>query len=117
MHKVFIQGFIAIAALLTLTSMMTVMAFSDTLVLKNGDQISGYYEGGTSRVIRFRTELGLGEYDLLTVEEIRFGGDLISSTPSVVEPLDNRSEGRQFERETRLESPGAVLATAASTEF
>lgn len=114
MQKDFRQGFITIAALLTLTSMMTVMAFSDTLVLKNGDQLSGYYEGGTSRVIRFRTELGLGEYDLLTVEEIRFGGDLI--TPGVVEPTDNRSEESLFERETRVESPGAVRATATSTE-
>lgn len=76
--------------------MLTVMAavaislsgigYADTLVLKNGNLISGYYEGGTARVILFRTDTGLGEYDLLTVQEIRFGGDVVSSTPAVAEP-------------------------------
>ncbi len=49
--------------------------FADTLVLRNGVELTGFYEGGTSRVIHFRTDSGLGEYDLLTVEAIRFGDD------------------------------------------
>jgi hypothetical protein len=76
-----------VAVLGTIFLALPVTGFADTLVLKNGTQISGYYEGGTSRVIRFRTESGLGEYDLLTVEEIRFGGDVVSSSPRVVEPV------------------------------
>ncbi len=61
------------------------IGYADTLVLRNGNRISGYYEGGSSRVIRFRTDTGVGEYDLLTVQEIRFGDDVVSSTPAVVE--------------------------------
>ncbi len=56
--------------------------FADTLVLRNGTELSGFYEGGTSRVIRFRTDAGLGEYDLLTVEAIRFGDDAAPPAPT-----------------------------------
>ena len=75
------------AALVLAFGSIAVMVFPDTLVLKNGGQISGYYEGGTARVIHFRTDQGLGEYDLLTIEEIRFGGDVVSSAPRVLEPV------------------------------
>jgi hypothetical protein len=55
----------------------------DTLILKDGTEVSGYYEGGTSRVIRFQTSTGVREFDLLSVSEIRFGGDVVSSTPAI----------------------------------
>ena len=48
-------------------------SFSDTLVLKDGTRIVGYYDGGTLRVVRFQTELGLRVYDLLSVARIKFG--------------------------------------------
>ena len=35
-----------------------VPAFADTLVLKNGEKVTGYYEGGTARVIKFRAADG-----------------------------------------------------------
>jgi hypothetical protein len=84
---------------------------ADTLVLKNGNQVSGYYEGGTSRVIRFRTDSGVGEYDLLTVEEIRFGGDVVSSSPQVVEPVEIRSEAPRLARDS---AAAAATATPAN---
>ena len=92
--------FVAVFAALVVTG------YSDTLILKNGDQISGYYEGGTSRVIRFRTDAGVEEYDLLSVEGIEFGGDIVQSRPAVeTRPvLDRREEVTETDVETSSES-------------
>src|SRR5438876_10578338 len=58
-------------------------AFSDTLVLKNGEKISGYYEGGSARVIKFRANDGaLKDYDLLSVQQIQFGDEKTAASPS-----------------------------------
>lgn len=73
-------GFLVVAIL-----SLTVVGFGDTLVLKDGTRVTGYYEGGTSRVIRFQTSSGLQEFDLLAVSEIRFGGDVVQSAP-IVQP-------------------------------
>jgi hypothetical protein len=49
-------------------------AFADTLVLKNGERVSGYYEGGTARTVKFRTNDGAAkDYDILSVQQIQFG--------------------------------------------
>ncbi len=70
---IFVAVFVALA----------ITGHSDTLTLKNGDQVSGYYEGGSARVIRFRTNTGLEEYDLLSIAGIEFGGDIVESRPTV----------------------------------
>src|SRR5215472_7774030 len=71
-----ITTFIAVFALLA------VPAFSDTLVLKSGERISGFFEGGSARVIKFRTSDGVvKDYDLFSVQQIQFGDDK-AATPS-----------------------------------
>jgi hypothetical protein len=70
-----ITTFIAVFALLVAP------AFSDTLVLKSGEKVTGYYEGGTARVIKFRTHDGaLKDYDLLAVQQIQFGDEKSAAT-------------------------------------
>src|SRR5229473_2760227 len=72
-----ITTFIAIFAL------FVVPAFSDTLVLKSGEKITGYYEGGSARVIKFRTSDGVvKDYDLLSIQQIQFGDQKSASTSS-----------------------------------
>ena len=61
-------GLVATIMLLAQTS------FADTLQLKNGVQISGYFEGGSSRFVRFRTDSGVQDYDILTVRSVRITG-------------------------------------------
>jgi len=71
-----ITTFIAVFVLLA------VPAFSDTLVLKSGEKISGFFEGGSARVIKFRTSEGVvKDYDLFSVQQIQFGDDK-AATPS-----------------------------------
>jgi len=70
-----ITTFIAVFALLVAP------AFADTLVLKSGEKVPGYYEGGTARVIKFRTHDGaVKDFDLLTVQQIQFGDEKSAAT-------------------------------------
>jgi hypothetical protein len=68
--KAIIHGivFAAVAATLVAT------AFADTLFLKNGERVTGYFEGGTARVVKFRGADGLvKDYDILNVDRLQFG--------------------------------------------
>lgn len=50
--------------------------FSDTLVLKSGERISGYFDGGSARVIKFRGNDGVTrDYDIFSVQQVLFGDD------------------------------------------
>jgi hypothetical protein len=72
-----------ITTLVAVHSLLAVHALADTLVLKSGERVSGYFEGGSARVIKFRTNDGvLKDYDLLYVQQIQFGEDKTSAAPS-----------------------------------
>ncbi len=91
-------------------------AFSDTLVLKSGEKISGFYEGGSARVIKFRSSDGLvKDYDLLSIHQIQFGDEKTAaaaapSTSSTTSPAPRLIPGS--ERVTRPTS-----SNAANTAF
>jgi hypothetical protein len=98
---------------------LVVTGYSDTLLLKNGDRVSGYYEGGTTRVIRFSTSAGVEEYDLLSVAGIEFGGDIVESRPMVeTRPvLDRRETVRDVAREAvDVETPSGPPVRLQSRE-
>jgi hypothetical protein len=100
--------------------LLTITAFADTLVLKDGTEIVGYYEGGTSRVIRFQTSDGVQEYDLLAVSELRFGGDAVPSAPVIQTPPP--VEARAVDTPPRLQTPAesaqpVVSSAAIGTAF
>jgi len=85
-------------AMFTLTIALGVLpAFSDTLVLKSGDNVTGYFDGGSERVIRIRTSDGLvKEYDLLSVQQILFGDQtaeprLIPGSERVTQPTSSNA--------------------------
>src|SRR5262252_2890345 len=72
-----------ITTLIAVLALLAVPALADTLVLKSGERVSGYFEGGSARVIKFRTNDGvLKDYDLLYVQQIQFGEDKPSAVPS-----------------------------------
>jgi hypothetical protein len=62
---------------------LTLTGFADTLRLRNGQQISGIWEGGTSRIIRFRSDSGVQEYDILTVSAVQIGNSTVTSNVEV----------------------------------
>jgi len=72
-----------ITTLIAAFALLAAPAFSDTLVLKNGEKVSGYFEGGSPRVIKFRTSDGVvKDYDLLSVQQIQFGDEKTASSPN-----------------------------------
>jgi len=72
-----------ITTLIAAFALFAAPAFSDTLVLKNGEKISGYFEGGSPRVIKFRASDGVvKDYDLLSVQQIQFGEEKTASNPN-----------------------------------
>ena len=72
-----------ITTLIAALALLAAPAFSDTLVLRNGEKISGYFEGGSPRVIKFRTSDGVvKDYDLLSVQQIQFGEEKTASNPN-----------------------------------
>jgi hypothetical protein len=73
-----LNQFTAIAAL---AAVMVAPVFADTLVLKSGERVSGYFEGGSARVVKFRTADGaVKDYDILAVQTIQFGDTGSSSS-------------------------------------
>jgi hypothetical protein len=76
-------------------ALFAVPAFSDTLVLKNGEKISGYFEGGSARVIKFRTsDVAVKDYDLFSVQQIQFGDEKAASNPSAPSNAANAATTR-----------------------
>jgi hypothetical protein len=48
-------------------------AIADTLVLTDGTRVSGYFEGGTARVVKFRSVDGaIKDYDILKIQQVLF---------------------------------------------
>lgn len=106
---------LSFGSLLVGVLLFSVAGLGDTLVLKDGTVVTGYYEGGTSRVIRFQTDSGVREFDLLSVSEIRFGGDVVSSTPAIqTTPLTGAAtEDERPRLQTPAESARPVTSSAA----
>jgi hypothetical protein len=87
--------------------------FADTLVLKSGERVSGYFEGGTARTVKFRASDGVAkDYDILTVQQVQFG-DTTAAKPAA--PATSLAEPRLVPGNERVTRP--TSSNAASTGF
>ena len=90
-------------------------AFADTLVLKSGERVSGYYEGGTARTVKFRANDGVAkDYDILTVQQIQFG-EAAAARSAAPAPATSSAEPRLVPGSERVTRP--TSSNAASTGF
>jgi len=65
---------IQITILAAVLALLAVPALADTLTLKSGERVTGYYEGGSARMIKFRANDGVvKDYDILSVQQLQFG--------------------------------------------
>src|SRR5438045_3277653 len=95
-----------ITTCIAVVALLAVPAFADTLVLKSGEKVSGYFEGGSARVIKFRTLDGaLKDYDLLGVQQIQFGEDKTAATPSTSNAAAPRASNSANSADPRLLAP------------
>lgn len=89
-------------------------AFADTLVLKSGERVSGYYEGGTARTVKFRPSDGAAkDYDILSVQQIQFGDTTPAAKPAA--PATSSAEPRLVPGSERVTRP--TSSNAANTGF
>ena len=102
-----ITTFIAVLVL------FAVPLFSDTLVLKSGERVSGYFEGGSARVVKFRANDGIvKDYDILSVQQLVFGDEkspLSSSTRSTTSSA-NQTTPRLVPGNERVTRPSSSSA-------
>jgi hypothetical protein len=108
MHR--LTQFTVVALMLVL---IAAPAFADTLVLKSGERVSGYYEGGTARTVKFRASDGVAkDYDILTVQQVQFG-DAAAARPAA--PATSSAEPRLLPGNERVTRP--TSSNAAATGF
>ena len=107
-----ITTFIAVLVL------FAVPLFSDTLVLKSGERVSGYFEGGSARVVKFRANDGIvKDYDILSIQQLLFGDEkspLSSSTRSTTSSA-NQTTPRLVPGNERVTRPSS--SSAADTAW
>src|SRR5438552_4170823 len=66
-----------------LLGIVVMPVFADTLVLKNGERITGFFEGGSARIVKFRAADGaIKDYDILSVQTIQFGDEKTVAAPA-----------------------------------
>lgn len=109
---------IQLTAFVAVVALTLVPAFADTLILKSGERVSGYFEGGTARVVKFRTSDGaVKDYDLFSVQQIQFGEAAASNNNAA--PAANRAATADPRLRPSAERPPARPAAnnAANTGY
>ena len=97
--------------------LLALPAFSDTLVLKTGEKVDGYFEGGSARVIKFRGNDGnVRDYDLLSVQQIQFGDQKAAGNSSTnPQPANPVADPRLLPKSERVTTP--TSSNAANTAW
>lgn len=94
-------------AIVLLLALFATPAWADTLILKTGERVSGYFEGGTARILKFRPTGGdVKDYDVLSVQQIQFSDE----QKTTVLPTTNAGPSLQPRR-----APGPAPAVNASS--
>lgn len=110
--EAFMRRLTQITALAAVLALFAVPALADTLVLKSGERVTGYYEGGSARVVKFRANDGVvKDYDILSVQQIQFGD---GAAPKPATPSTS-SEPRLAPGSERVTRP--TSSNAANTGF
>jgi len=80
------KRFTQLTAAVAMLVLVAAPVFADTLILKTGARVTGYFEGGTARVVKFRGADGVvKDYDILSVQQVQFG----DNTPAPVNNVSN----------------------------
>jgi hypothetical protein len=112
------KAFKSLFTIIILLAVTTLPVWADTLILKTGERVTGYFEGGTARVVKFRSSYGdVKDYDILSVQQILFSDEqkttVLPATPVV--PLD--SEAPQLKSASDRPVSPASSGNAANTAY
>jgi hypothetical protein len=101
-----------LTAIVMVLTVAAAPAIADTLVLTDGTRVSGYFEGGTARVVKFRGPDGaIKDYDILKVDRVLFESSPIpvSTPPAASSPAPSPASAPAV-----AAVPSASSATASS---
>jgi hypothetical protein len=107
------KKFTQLTAAVVMLVLVAAPAFADTLYLKTGARITGYFEGGTARVVKFRGADGvIKDYDILQVQQVLFG----EATPT---PAANNTTNTPATPQLRspADRPSTTSSAAAATAY
>jgi hypothetical protein len=83
------KNLMKLTVLVTVLAVGVLPALADTLVLKSGERVTGYFEGGSARVLKFRIADGsVKDYDILSVQTIQFGDEKATAAPKTAPAND-----------------------------
>src|SRR5262245_54603276 len=101
----------------TVMAVFAAPVFADTLVLKNGTKVTGYFEGGSARVVKFRGPDGnTRDYDILQVQEVVFDAGATSSpTPAAATPPSTTPQLRPASERPPAQPPSSTAANTGWT--
>lgn len=102
------------ALLVTTLMSLTLTGFAETLRPRNGLQQSGMFEGGPSRIIRYRTNSRIREYDILSVFSFRIGMIMSPEKSSSFGPEQERFIREWFSKEANRGNLSPSLAMRES---
>jgi hypothetical protein len=105
-----------------LLTVLALPARADTLILKTGDRVTGYFEGGTARVVKFRSTYGdVKEYDILSIQQIQFSDDqkttVLPTTMPTPTPLTTPAEVPQLRDSSERPTSTPASGNAANTAY
>lgn len=105
-----------LAAVLVVLVLVAAPAFADTLLLKNGTRVNGYFEGGTARVVKFRGADGvIRDYDILQVQQVQFGDTTPPVPAANVNPTTTSPQLRSPADRPPAQPPSTAAAATAYT--
>lgn len=108
------KKFTQLTAAVVMLVLVTAPAFADTLLLKTGARVTGYFEGGTARVVKFRGADGvIKDYDILMVNQVLFGD--ATATPAPASSTTNNGPTPQLR--SPADRPPTTSSTAANTAY
>jgi hypothetical protein len=102
----------------TILAVAVAPVFADTLVLKNGTKVTGYFEGGSARVVKFRGPDGsTRDYDILQVQEVIFDAGATPTPPPAAATTPSTPSTPQLRPASERPPAQPPSATAASTGY
>jgi len=106
------KKFTQLTAAVVILVLAAAPAFADSLLLKTGVRVTGYFEGGTARVLKFRgTDGVVKDYDILLIQQISFGDG--ATTPSSTSNSATPPQLRPASERPPVNPPSTAAANSA----
>jgi len=111
------KAFTSVFTIILLLAGFALPAVADTLILKTGERVTGYFEGGNARVVKFRSSSGdVKDYDIVNVQQLQFSDEQKTTVVPRTAP-STESEVPQLKSPAERPASPATSGNAANTAY